>query len=328
VSRHPDLRAVVTVYSGTAWMTRSRSSQGRVMDVNKGGLAIPLEVAGAAPAAYLSLLRARFAHLGAALRRGAGVLGATSARLRRLKAGATLVFGADQVPIVAVVPDAAIGGHELFVSARTALGLGVTKPRYLLVRPRDRAHVREAVRDLGAELPAGEAIRIRRRGQTPYLRQADAVLPPVRLKALFGEFSSKPLPGGYLASDPAWERQQIVEARVPILGKVRCNREVIPLLRGALGALASRGLSNLVKPDEYGGCYSPRFSVRDPSASISHHSWGIAIDINVAENAYGAKPTMDPRVVAEFERWGFIWGGRFIVPDGMHFEFHRWPAGR
>jgi hypothetical protein len=32
---------------------------------------------------------------------------------------------------------------------------------------------------------------------------------------------------------------------------------------------------------------------------------------------------MDPRVVEIFERWGFEWGGRWLVPDPMHFEFVR-----
>jgi len=47
----------------------------------------------------------------------------------------------------------------------------------------------------------------------------------------------------------------------------------------------------------------------------------------VPENPFGAPPNQDPRLVAVMERWGFIWGGIFVRPDGMHFEYHRPPAG-
>jgi hypothetical protein len=36
---------------------------------------------------------------------------------------------------------------------------------------------------------------------------------------------------------------------------------------------------------------------------------------------------MDPRIVDVFQRWGFKWGGDFLVPDGMHFEFIRFASG-
>jgi hypothetical protein len=32
---------------------------------------------------------------------------------------------------------------------------------------------------------------------------------------------------------------------------------------------------------------------------------------------------MDPRLIEIMERWGLAWGGRWIVPDGMHFEYLR-----
>ena len=32
-------------------------------------------------------------------------------------------------------------------------------------------------------------------------------------------------------------------------------------------------------------------------------------------------------MVKIFEQWGFTWGGQWLVPDGMHFEFVRFPSG-
>ena len=85
-----------------------------------------------------------------------------------------------------------------------------------------------------------------------------------------------------------------------------------------------RALSHAVDADS--GCFSARFINSDPSGRLSHHSWGIAIDLNQAQNGFGAKPNMDMRVVDVFEdRWGFTWGGRWIIPDGIHFEWIKFP---
>jgi hypothetical protein len=176
-------------------------------------------------------------------------------------------------------------------------------------------------------LPAGIPVRIRGPGETPFFRQGDAVLPQVRMKELFGEFAAAPVGGGYLRIDHAWVSRNIVTARVPLLGLVRCNRVIIPQLRGALSELEASGLGQLVNAGAYGGCFSPRFVNRIPNAGISHHAWGAAIDINVAANPYGRPPTQDRRLVAIFARWGFTWGGRFLIPDGNHFEFVRFASG-
>lgn len=90
-------------------------------------------------------------------------------------------------------------------------------------------------------------------------------------------------------------------------------------------AVAGEGLGFLVDPADYGGCYSARHINADPDARLSHHSWGIAIDINVSTNAYGREPNQHPRVVEIFESHGFTWGGRWLRPDGMHFEWVRFP---
>jgi hypothetical protein len=43
--------------------------------------------------------------------------------------------------------------------------------------------------------------------------------------------------------------------------------------------------------------------------------------MNTLANAQGRVPRMDCRVVRIFRKHGFAWGGNFLVPDGMHFEW-------
>jgi hypothetical protein len=97
-------------------------------------------------------------------------------------------------------------------------------------------------------------------------------------------------------------------------------------LRAALKEIIAMGLSFTVNREQFGGCYSPRYINHDPNGRLSHHSWGIAVDLNVAENSFGSRPDQDRRLVEVFERHGFTWGGRWLIPDGMHFEWVRWPS--
>jgi D-alanyl-D-alanine carboxypeptidase len=59
----------------------------------------------------------------------------------------------------------------------------------------------------------------------------------------------------------------------------------------------------------------------------SMHSWGAAIDINAAHADYwlwhgaGEKHRIPPEIVDIFERHGFIWGGKWLHYDTMHFEY-------
>jgi len=234
--------------------------------------------------------------------------------------GSTLAFETGSVHVGAVLPDRMVGANELVVSRTVGARLGIGKDRYALLKlaaPRSDGGLSALLRRI---LPPGEPLRVRAPGEARYLRVADAALPPVRLKLAFGEFAARPA-GGNLAMDPAWERRHIATEPVPILGPVRCNVALFPQLRRALEEVVRRGLARSIKPSEYGGCYSPRFALHDPGASISHHSWGAAIDLDVAENPYGATPRMDPRIVGIFKRWGFRWGGDWLIPDGMHFEY-------
>ncbi|MDQ3985535.1 MAG: M15 family metallopeptidase, partial [Actinomycetota bacterium] len=153
-----------------------------------------------------------------------------------------------------------------------------------------------------------------------------AVLPQLLVKATFGEFTARPSGSGTIEVEDRWERRNIRTVHLPLIGEVRCHRLLLPQLRDALLDIKQQGLAHAIHPLQYSGCYYPRFISHDPTGRLSHHSWGMAIDLNGNENRFGAKPNMDPRLVDIFEdRWGFTWGGRWIIPDGMHFEWIKFP---
>ncbi len=323
----PQVKHLVAVVSGTAWLTRSFAADGTIVDRPPAGLGIPLEVAGADLSSYAPFLAPADRSVLPRLAAGEAALGTTSARLRHLGPGGKLLFGSTALTVAGILPDASIGANEVFVSRATAARLGVKVERYILIEPAGGASRSQFTPRLRALLPAGTQIRIRGPGETPYFRQGDAVLPPVQMKVLFGEFAAKPNAHGFLRIDPAWVASHITVAEVPLLGRVQCNRALIPQLAGALSELEREGLGSLVHPSDYGGCYSARFISENPLIGISHHAWGAAIDINVSTNRFGRIPHQDPRLVQIFEQWGFTWGGDWLIPDGMHFEFVRFAAG-
>jgi hypothetical protein len=108
--------------------------------------------------------------------------------------------------------------------------------------------------------------------------------------------------------------------RVPILGAVTCHRVVLPQLRAALTEVVSRGLAAAIHPEEYAGCYYPRYIAG--TTQLSLHSFGIALDLNVPGNRRGTVGEMDRTVVEIFKRWGFAWGGDWAYTDPMHFEMN------
>ena len=316
------VRAVTVVRSGVTWLDEwTDGSGGR--STPRRGYRIPLEVAGISPKSYASFVPPGDQAAVEGLADGGAVLGETGARIRGIGPGGRLGFGSRTLRVEGILPDELVGAHEAVVAHDVGLRLGIDRPRYLLVLPRHGVPHRRVERALRRVLPLSIPLQVRAPGETPVFRHGDAVLPMVRYKELFGEFAARPA-GGYIDPDPRWVKANIRRARIPILGTVHCHREVIPLLQEAFRELADRGLGHLITG--FAGCYAPRFNNRDSGTTLSHHSWGAAIDVNAAQNPLGAQPTMDPRVVEVLERWGFTWGGRWLVPDGMHFEFQRFPT--
>ncbi|WP_084254983.1 M15 family metallopeptidase [Nocardioides sp. J54] len=147
------------------------------------------------------------------------------------------------------------------------------------------------------------------------------VVPVGAFRDAVGTYRYTPIGGGRIAPDPAWVRSYIVTEQVPILGRVTCNKHMMPQLRAALIEVVKRGLAKEIHADEYAGCYYPRFIAG--STKLSNHSFGLALDFNVPGNQRGTVGQMNREVVAIFKYWGFAWGGDWAWTDPMHFELER-----
>lgn len=113
-----------------------------------------------------------------------------------------------------------------------------------------------------------------------------------------------------------WERAHMILARnLPTTpqGKLYCHRLVEPALREALRR------AQLAAPDykiEKIGCFNFRPIRFDRSRGLSHHSWGIAVDINPRANR-GVSFARNKSPEAWSAEWNTLW------PDGMPEPFVR-----
>jgi hypothetical protein len=151
-----------------------------------------------------------------------------------------------------------------------------------------------------------------------------AVLSGTSVSQAVGTFNYTPHPDGTVTPDPRWVRAYIRRETMPIIGPVTGNKGMLPQLRAALTEIQrTPGLAATIHPDQYGGCFVPRFIANDPAKGLSLHSWGMAVDLNVPENQRGTAGHMNRQVVAIFKKWGFAWGGDWNYTDPMHFEMDR-----
>lgn len=157
-----------------------------------------------------------------------------------------------------------------------------------------------------------------RRGIDPSATQVAVVTGTVA--DAVGVFKYTVLGGGHIAPDPAWVREHIATEVVPLLGSVTCNKMIFPQLKAALQDVVSRGLSGAIHPEQFAGCYYPRFIAG--STTLSNHAFGLALDINAVENQRGTVGLIDRGVVQIFQKWGFTWGGDWGYTDPMHFEMN------
>ena len=236
-------------------------------------------------------------------RRGAGYV-----RLGNNSSAPDLHVGAyaPQVPQVdAVVNTTWVRTLGMRPDNALVLWTGITSPQRVRARVERLAGADASVQLLGPDLDISVQ-------QTAFL--AGSVAQAV------GTFNYSVLGGGRIAPDPAWVASHIVTEPVPILGDVTCNKAVFPQLRAALDEIVARGLADEIHPQQYAGCYNPRFIAG--TTSLSNHSFGLALDLNTPGNQRGTVGDMDRSVVSVFEHWGFTWGGRWQYTDPMHFEMN------
>ncbi|MBK5223682.1 MAG: M15 family metallopeptidase [Acidimicrobiia bacterium] len=93
---------------------------------------------------------------------------------------------------------------------------------------------------------------------------------------------------------------------------------MIDPLTMVLGDLAAMNLGHLVDPAAFAGCWVPRRIAE--GGSLSKHTWGLAVDVNIGTNPRGSFSTQDPRLVDLMRSAGFTWGGSWLVPDPGHYE--------
>jgi hypothetical protein len=324
MERLPGLEEAVVVAGDTLWLRKTEDADGRVVDEPTRPFAFPIDAFAVQATDYAPFVGASVRdQIVRALSAGKAVLGQHSAQLRRLGPGGRLFFRTGSVRVGAIVPDDAVGWSEVLLNRDVGRRLGITHERYLLAQMQKELS-RPAWRRKLLPFVGDDPLRVDVPGGTRFMRVASGVNPPILVKEVFGEFAATPQSDpAYLTIDHAWVERNIVTTEVPLLGTVTCHRKLIPMVKGALEEILASGLRSEVKV--YSGCWASRTVSRSPTAPPSFHAYGAAIDINAPQNPYGGKPTMNREVVRIFESWGFNWGGDFLIPDGHHFEWWRFP---
>lgn len=316
--------AVTRAQAQLDWISRVESAAGAELYGASKGRRLPFEIVGVRPRQYASFVSPSDRSAVLALGQGDMLLAQTAATLRGGGTELEITTTRGRSVVAGVVDDETSGGYEAMVRAGD-LDPAARRDDFLLVLLRGMER-RVAVERRLHSILGSQQVRTRLQGESPYLRYGDAVLPQMLVKHHFGEFAARPRPDGTIDVDPRWVSRNLATEEMPVLGPVTCHRGIVAQLRSALEQVVDDGLAFTLDPSQYAGCYGARFVNADPNGRLSHHAWGIAIDVNAASNAYGARPHQDLRLVEIMEAHGFTWGGRWLVPDGMHFEWADYPG--
>jgi hypothetical protein len=308
--------AAAHLRSGTVDLLASHASNGTAADDLADRWRIPLTALAVDPSAASQVIQdADIADVVARLQPGEAVLPSHSAERRGLDVGGTLRLAGDvDLTVVAIVDDPVFRSAEVVVHLDHAEALNIRDDGALVI-VHDGTPDEQAMVDLVAIGPDGLRTRVATIDDPPL------VLGLPEIKDRFGEFAFRDDTAiRDIHPQPAWVSANVTIESVPILGRIRCHRDVFDDVRGALQAIADAGLADHIRPRQYGGCYHPR-RMGSHTESLSRHSWGIAIDLNVDMNLPGRGPVPDQAIVDIMAQHGFVWGGHFLAPDNHHYEW-------
>jgi hypothetical protein len=308
---------------GLAWVRRGDVV---VQQANGAGLwQYPMSVTVIAAASLGALMGT---DVQAAVASGSVVMGETTAGMRGAIAGDTIglvAAGGEIVPftIGLVAPDAYVGGTEIVMSPQQAARLGADEVTRVLIHGSfSRAALDAAL--ASRRLVDGTFVRVVRSWDA---RSPDSTLGMLRTKQLLGEFAYQLTETG-VEIDPVWIATRLPAGPVTyahIAVRARCHLAIQADIQAALTEVHQAGLAGAIdlgNTNTLGGCYNPRFNrLTGNLGFLSRHAWAQALDMNTATNAQGRTPQMDCRVVRIFRKHNFAWGGNFLTPDGMHFEW-------
>lgn len=141
-----------------------------------------------------------------------------------------------------------------------------------------------------------------------------------QIKIAYGDIR---VTSGQVSAPRHWEFENMMMTYdlpgVPVR-RLYVNKKVEPILRASLAACVALNDGYKIRTI---GCFAPR--AKRVNGDLSTHSWGIAIDINAGTNPLytsGDGPHDLPDAwVAEFEKRGWIYGGRWKKPDYMHLQY-------
>ncbi len=325
-----DVNAPAVVGRGfTAMMTSLSRGSTVVQKAAAAGWAFPMAVT-SLPLDAVGPVMGR--DVAAVLAQGRLVMGQTSAELRGAQVGDRVDFAGPASSVVSftigrIGTDTEVGGTEFVMSPAMADRLGATiATRVLVYGQFDRTALVAALTARG--IYANKKVRVRTSWDLP---DPDSTLSMAVTKSLLGEFDFNYAglsTTGWTDMSSSWRSRYLPSRDLYPTGiKAMCNTTVKSDLRAALQEVVDSGLAwaiDATNANSYGGCAIGRVRfarITQALGSVSRHSWGQPLDTNTTSNCQGCVPRMDCRVVRIFRKHGFAWGGNFLTPDGMHFEW-------